>query len=250
MPKTGSASIAASLKKTGFHNVFHVHKLDPNEKYPFSYSQKLTAFLTEKINNNNIKFKLITCVRDPIARNISDIFQILKVNQKFRENGLAFPSTFSSSHKFLKQGMNIKQIQDLFWNDYPYHDLPLFWLDENIKRNLGIDIFSREFPKDKGYLKISQDNIDLLIMKLELSDSLKEEQIAKFIENDNFKLIRTNITSQDKFSYSHLYNEFKKKIDIPLDYLEKMYSSKYVNHFYTDNEIELMRNYWLGAERI
>lgn len=213
-------------------------------------SQKLTAFLTEKINNNNIKFKLITCVRDPIARNISDIFQILKVNQKFLENGLAFPSTFSSSHKFLKQGMNIKQIQDLFWNDYPYHDLPLFWLDENIKRNLGIDIFSREFPKDKGYLKISQDNIDLLIMKLELSDSLKEEQIAKFIENDNFKLIRTNITSQDKFSYSHLYNEFKKKIDIPLDYLEKMYSSKYVNHFYTDNEIELMRNYWLGAERI
>ncbi|MGD1911142.1 MAG: putative capsular polysaccharide synthesis family protein [Rivularia sp. (in: cyanobacteria)] len=250
MPKTGSASIAASLKKIGFHNVFHIHKLDPNDNYPFKYSQKLSALLNHKVNNTNTKFKVITCVRDPIARNVSDLFQILKMGQKFHCNGLVYPLTFPSSEKFLKQNMELDEIRELFLKNYPYHDLPLSWLDEHINKNLGIDLFSYNFPKDKGYLRIYKDNIELLVLKLESSDAIKEEQISEFVGNNRFKLIKTNVTSDDTYDYSRLYNEFKKNLHIPLDYLEKMYSSKFVNHFYSEQEVEFMRSYWLREKMI
>ena len=244
MPKTGSASITYSLNKIGLQNIFHIHNLNPNAKYPFAYSKKLSSLLTNKINNKNTKIKVITGVRDPIARNISDVFQILKVSQKFQRHGLIFPFTFSAADKFLNKNMNMEQIQELFFENYPYHDLPLTWFDEHIKRNLDIDIFSYDFPKDKGYLKIAKENIELLILKLENNSLLKEEQISRFIENNKFKLIWTNITSEDDFSYSDFYGDFKQTVTISSGYLEKMYDSKFVRHFYSLQEIESMKSFW------
>ena len=245
MPKTGSASITASLKKIGFHNVFHIHKLDPHDSYHFKYSKKISGLLSHKINNSNKIFKVITCVRDPIARNVSDLFQILKIGQKFYSNGLTFPFEFPSSEKFFKQNMDLDEIHELFIKYYPYHELPLVWLDQHIYKNLGIDLFSYEFPKDKGYLKICQDNIELLVLKLEASDLIKEKQISQFVKQDKFKLIKTNVTSEDEYDYCRLYSKFKKNICIPKNYIDKMYNSRFINHFYSEDEINAMKSYWL-----
>lgn len=245
MPKTGSASIAASLKAVGLKNVFHVHKLAPNDTYPFEYSRKLSKLISEQVTDGK-QIKFITCVRDPIARNISDLFQMFKVSQKFRAQGLSFPFTSISAENFDNTQMTVEEIRDLFLSEYPHHDLPLFWLDKQIRENLGIDIYDYPFPRQKGYIHISEGAIDLLVLKLEADDALIESEIARFVDMPDFKLLRTNITSQDRFSYNSLYKEFRKTASIPEEYIERMYDSRLVKHFYAEEEVESMRAMWLS----
>ncbi len=77
--------------------------------------------------------------------------------------------------------------------------------------------------------------MDLLILKLETSDGVKEKAIADFLGLKEFKLVRTNVGKNK--NYRDIYKEFKQNLKLPLSYVEKMCSSKYFNHFYKEEEI-------------
>jgi len=85
------------------------------------------------------------------------------------------------------------------------------------------------FRKNRDCLRINEDNVDLLILKLETSDSVKENAIADFLGLKEFKLVRTNV-GENK-NYRVMYKEFKQNLKLPLSYIEKMCISKYFNHF-------------------
>ncbi|WP_044034942.1 putative capsular polysaccharide synthesis family protein, partial [Microcystis aeruginosa] len=57
-----------------------------------------------------------------------------------------------------------------------------------------------------------------------------------------FKLVRTNV-GEDK-NYRDMYKEFKQNLKLPLSYVEEMCSSKYFNHFYTEEEIRKVYSRW------
>lgn len=40
----------------------------------------------------------------------------------------------------------------------------------------------------------------------------------------------------------------KKQIDIPQDYIDQIYNSKYMQYFYTDMEQSTFRVHWLGKK--
>lgn len=129
----------------------------------------------------------------------------------------------------------------IFINFYP-HSIPLDWFNIRYSPFLGIDVYEYPFPKEQGYLIINKDNLDLLILKLETSDSVKEKAIANFLGLEEFKLVKTNV-GEDK-NYRDMYIEFKQNIKLPLSYAEDMCSSKYFNHFYTEEEIKKVYSRW------
>jgi hypothetical protein len=241
MGKVGSSSVMKSLKKA-ILPLFHAHFLLKNADNRSFYNPNVYEILELKLGRekqvrrgeflyNKIivpkkQVKIISLTREPIGRNVAAFFQNFE-----RETG----------KKYEQSNFTPQELRDIFINFFP-HSIPLDWFDNYFKPFLGIDVYEYPFPKEQGYLRINKDNVDLLILKLETSDSVKEKAIAEFLGLKEFKLVRTNV-GEDK-NYRDMYKEFKQNLKLPLSYVEEMCSSKYFNHFYTEEEIRKVYSRW------
>ena len=236
MGKVGSTSVKESLTSCGVGSVYQVHRLYPEniegvrqdhlKRKSEPPDESVGMLLYYHVVKKRKKCKFITLVREPIGRNISAFFENFK---------------FFTGMSFSDQVFSIIELTNIFLNNYR-HSVPLTWFDEEMKRSLDIDVYEYEFPKEDGYLYINEHPFELLIIKCEMVDSIKERVISDFLSIDNFSLNRANI-AQDK-NYSESYQRFKNRINLPTSYIEMMCDSKYMKHFYGYSEIESIRSQW------
>ena len=140
---------------------------------------------------NDKKWKIITFVRDPIAKNVSDFFQNLS-NPFFHRNGTI-------------EKKKVDELIQHFLNNF-HHRWVLHWLDQNINDVFGIDVFSQPFPKEKGYQIFKTNNIEILIIRTEDINSKIKDAIAEFMNLQDFNVIETNIGNRK--NYARKYKEF------------------------------------------
>ena len=228
MGKVGSRSIVDSLEKYYPGVVLHGHlvrKMDWQAQY-----------ILEWVHHGN-PLKIISPVRDPISRNISAFFHFIEGRIGHASDRSNLPITklveLFISNDSTNEDDNNKAMMA--------HNLPLDWFDNNIKNHFGIDVFSTPFPSSK-FATYSYNNTELLVLRIDIADKKKEELIQNFIDFPSFKLKNTNIGASK--GYSSKYKEFKNNAKLPEDYLDKMCKSKYFSHFYTDVEINTIRNQW------
>ena len=236
MGKVGSKSVAASLRRTLRQPVFHVHRMNPAniKNVRAAYLKKELKppnestgyFLHKVVNRNRRKSKIITLVREPIGRNISAFF----------ENYHTFTDI-----DYTGSNVSLPDLIQLFITSYN-HDVPLRWFDIEMKSVTGIDVFNFPFPKKTGYQVISESTHQLLILKLEAPDEVKEKAISEFLNISDFRLLRRNVGSNK--DYATTYSRFKNAIDLPKSYLDKMLTSKFTTHFYSEDEIVKIRKRW------
>ena len=244
MGKVGSISVYKSLEKKAILPLFHFHDLFKNDDSRSfchfkdygtlelkqtildKYKVKKGAFLYNKIIVPKKQVKIISLTREPIGRNIAAFFQNFE-----RMTG----------KKYELSNFSCQDLMDKFIKFYP-HSVPLEWFDNQFKSLLGIDVYEYPFPKEEGYLRIIKDNVDLLIIKLETSDSVKEKAIKEFLGLKEFKLVRANVGEEK--NYQDMYKEFKQNIKLPQSLVDEMCGSKYFNHFYTDVEISKVYSRW------
>lgn len=242
MGKVASTSIFQSLKQAGIKPVFHTHIMFPspesreyfdersiqipNIKFSRILLKKKGAFLYNSLIAKNKNLKIISLTREPIAWNISYFFHNFETETGKKPDESQFTT---------------QELVDIFLKYFP-HSRPLDWFDDQLKTYLKIDVYGYPFPKDSGVLTIHKDNVDLLLLKLETTDRVKEKAIAEFLGLKEFRLVRTNV-GEDK-NYRDMYKEFKQSLKLPLSYVEEMCSSKYFNHFYTEEEIKKVYSRW------
>lgn len=236
MGKVGSSSISRSLRKQLAGPVFHVHRMNADNIRNFYDIHKrkdrhppdeTVGLLLNRHLTNKKPAKIISLVREPIERNISAFFQ----NHEWFVG------------KRLDQDPNdIDTLSNIFFTAYD-HSVPLTWFDIEMKPVVGIDVYRYPFPFEKGYMIIKHPPYELLIIKLEVEDSIKEEAVKKFLKLDDFRLSSHNV-GDDK-EYALIYNEFKTRINIPDDYLERMCNARFTRHFYSAEEITAIREKWI-----
>lgn len=73
-------------------------------------------------------------------------------------------------------------------------------------------------------------------------DRVAEEAFTNFFDISKFELTNRNVGNEKL--YSNLYNSIKKNIVFPKNYLDEMYQSKYAKHFFSDEELKLIRIKW------
>lgn len=219
---------------------------------------ELKKKIIEKIKNKE-QIKMITLVREPIAKDIGHFFHKISIDDKdigwiikgimeknFQQSFLNFLSIVSpfdfTVNKNKEQYKNImishidyignKNTKGALWG----------WYEEELKNNFGIDILKSDFDKEKGYGYMKCGNIELLILKLERINWL-ENVIGKFVGIDGLKLVNSN---QAKFkSYKYAYRQFYNEVEIPSQYLDFCYKgNEYMNHFYTDDECRNLYEKW------
>ena len=132
-------------------------------------------------------------------------------------------------------------VLDFFIKNF-IHDDPLVWFDVELKQFTNIDVFEETFPHDKGYKIFENEDFIILVIRLESLNKSISEAMNFFLGIKDFNLINENISSEKE--YAELYNKVKKKIKLPEAYIEKMYSSKMAQHFYTSSEIEVFKKKW------
>lgn len=127
------------------------------------YNIKYNRLLRRKIDNcKNVKWKIITLVREPIAKEISTLFQ---VGAKVNRNLIDETGEFDVS-------LVLKYFNDRFDKFDESIDNANLWFDKEIRRVFNVDVYEYPFDQEKGYTMIHEKNIDLLILRLENLDNI------------------------------------------------------------------------------
>lgn len=150
--------------------------------------------------------KVISLTRDIVARNISNFFQNL--NNKSRP-WYTLPG---------------QDLTEAFYKiDIKHHLAPQHWFDNQIKKFLNVDIYEHKIDK---HIQIKK----LLVMRVE---NLDFSVVSKFM-GAKLKVVNTNLSENKGYR-----DQYKKFLETPIreDYLNLMYSCKYMRHFYSSEEI-------------
>lgn len=260
MGKVGSTSILHSLQAIdSIPAVFQVHTLsdkginEMENRYwgntptiirrsllPETTHVYVSHSLKSRLSKNpDSKWKIITLVRDPIARNVSEFFYSVDTTK----NDPHIPDFYA---RYRSGNINVSELIDRFLERFSEgsdeYTVPLNWFDREFPNVIGFDIYSIEFPRQKGFNIIHSDKYDILILKLEWLKTCFSKAFHEFLGLQNFDLVTKNTASQK--AYYPIYKKFLQEVDLPYQYVSRIYNSKYVQHFYTAREIEKFVKRW------
>lgn len=211
--KVGSRSLYWSIKNYGKY-VLHSHGLNGAEYE----GDTLKNLLEQK------SAKVISIVRDPVARRISEMWEnIHNINRYSAE-------------------VDFAEIERFYFED-GFEDFEFNWFHEELENVLGINVYNYPFCKEKGYSIIKQNNIELLLMKVEKLNLL-ETVVGNFLGISDFRLESRNISNQKRYRFA--YQKYIDEFILPEEKLKQIYfESQYMKFFYTKEEINGFYEKWL-----
>lgn len=252
MGKVGSSSVYETIKtKKRDWLVYHVHFLAPdnlvevgryhwqtgNLKALFSLVKNFAIyFLSRYLIKHNRPVYIVSLVREPVARDISDIFQNQRIHQDI----------FSGNDEEEIQYKIERKVLEMFAG-YDYaKDHACTWYDKELKAAFGIDVFSIKFDTEAGYQIIERNGVDLLLLRLEdLEDNLVFA-LNKMFGCDCFGCsdVRNANLSESKSS-AQLYKKVRNNTRLSMSVLDHIYSSRYFVHFYGKDGARKFIGKWL-----
>lgn len=259
MGKVGSTSVDFTLKKSGFpHPVYHVHQLHPDgiartvhdtreslertlrnraldshtrvinclylRLVLREYEQNLVLYNEIRANFDRIPWHIITLVRDPVMREISDFFFSLHL----------YPALLTLSGEPLRQECLRTLADDLRKKFRAPSPWVLSWFDSELGRVFDIDVYSFPFDLQKGYSILEAGNTRVLVLKLERLSECFSEAMERFLKIRDLGLINQNTARQKH--YYETYRHVLDSISLDADLCRSIYQSKYCRHFYSEEE--------------
>lgn len=211
--KVGSKSIRDALEDRGKYTL-HVHS--------FNICGYRGEDIRRILQKNHAK--IITMVREPVARSISDLW----------ENILNFKRCSD-----VKADFDTIEKQEFYnWANYEFE-----WFDKELKSILGIDIYEYEFDPNQGYTIIEEDGLSILVLKTEKLNQL-QEVIGQFVGDSEFKL-KNRVNDGSKKQYRYAYNKYKEQFKIAREVIDGWYdNNKKVDHFYSMEEKKYYLQKW------
>lgn len=240
MGKVGSTAIQEILSTKGIW-VLHIHSLNrdvllTNKRMWEETGRSIPPNVIHGLELESVlhelqsQLKVITLVRDPIARDVSVFFQnaflIRPWERKFKYGDLE-----AARSAFLQRANS---------------NFTLNWFDAEMKRFLNIDVYASEFNFSLGHHFYQSGNVRLLLLKHESEDSKKLDALRHFFGMNFVKIPKANVSAQK--DYGDFYQAFLKWVSFPEDYVKNIYQSKYAKQFYSDLERKQLIERWVGKE--
>ncbi|MFX0070554.1 MAG: putative capsular polysaccharide synthesis family protein [Candidatus Hermodarchaeota archaeon] len=239
--KVGSTTVYKSLKNARLRNpVYHLHFLSDEgiksaEEYHLGLERpvipnhiRLSKLLRKKMDKTKgVKWKIITLVRDPIGRDISNLFESI---EHF------YPNLVNESGN-VKINEAIEFLLEMFSDFDESTDYTARWFDTEINAFFDIDVYTYPFNHQKGFTIIRDKNVEIVIIRLEDLNRNFNEALTQFLNLDKpIEMCKAGI--REEAVHAAAYKHIREEITIPRSVCNKIYSSKYARHFYDDN----MRN--------
>ncbi|MBU1642566.1 putative capsular polysaccharide synthesis family protein [bacterium] len=222
MGKVGSTTIENSIPESlHLHTLYQnspcwIHQKMRRPGFVGQFVIKVGDFIKRTAIKRRKKVKIVTMVREPVSRNISMFFQNLPY----------WYVHYVNTSKFDIREGGIEFLKDVFDESYD-HQYQFQWFDKEIKRLTGIDIFTKNYDPQKGYLKIVKGKYELFLFRLEDMEKALPA-LTEFTGND-IALEEKNLGSQKW--YACLYSDLKKIILNDENYREKMVNTEFAKFF-------------------
>lgn len=226
MGKCASTTVSEKLKILNY-DVFHIHQIcHINHRLDLNFLLK--------------KSLVISMTRELIGRNISWFFQRMNINN------VSYSECYVGNEDQVLN-MSIDDLKHHFYYKLPskVHFDSLNWFDENFKKNLNFDVYDYNFNIEKGF-SVYDDRI--LIIRFEDMKRVGEKAIADFIKLDNFNFVEDKNVGFKKW-YREKYIAFLKE-PVPEWYVNMMYETKFMRHFYSKEEILFFKKKYLNISNL
>jgi hypothetical protein len=244
MGKVGSSTIYASLGEAlPDAPLFHIHMLTEEmlkkgELYQksqqkgnkaFEFNRCLREAFLDSLESGR-HWRIVSIVREPVARNLSAFFQNLD---------LYYPELTNRGNALGE--IPVDDLIEKFLQEFD-HDRPMEWFDSEIRGLLGLDVFAEPFSCEDGYRIYRRDRFDLLLIRMEDINRIGASALSSFLDMPEFQLVNRNVGAEK--DYADSYRKVKSRIVFPARYLDKIHGSKYARHFYTEQELLVFRRRW------
>ena len=229
MGKVGSRAIDLGLEHANV-KAWHIHTLDPaliqwhlnrsheRENLPPGHVCTSMYLMQRKLRDP----VYISCVRDPVARNLSAFFQNLP-------DYVADPASADPQY-----------VLDRFIEEYK-HDIPLTWFDREWKAYLGIDIYAEPPAHDEKMLR----GANWIVLKPEANPAFKSELFSE-LAGRPVKI--TLVNEGEKKEHAALYTGIKQRARMKPDLADRIYDSPFVRQFWSPAERERMHRQWTETD--
>ena len=263
MGKVASSSVAKSLNAANLGlQIYHTHFLRPEmtEKYEKRRREYLGTkregrllhiwqyrYLYQRLQHDlksGKRWRVITLIRDPIARNISDFFENMEITPTASTRQRKF-SSIEYDFDIVVKDNDFTELIGLFLEKFP-HDYPANFLDYEIEGVFNVDLYESDFPADKGFKIYRGNQADVLLLRVENLTDCFTVALKEFLNIENLTLSNnTNIGS--KKAYAETYRLFIESISFSESYIDRIYSTNFIKHFYTSTEINQFKARWLNT---
>lgn len=240
MAKVGSSAIVEELTRHHLP-VFHVHRMNPEhvtalreqrrrlgwEVGPIPPNDELGMRLNRDILQRGRTAKIVTIVREPIARNLSSYFEHLDAIWHTRD-----------AHESIPIGDLCRGFLERFT-----HSEPLTWFDDELRPVTGVDVYAHPFPDERV---IRTERIAVLILKAEDGNEAKSAALSDFLGVDI--VVRRSNETRSK-SKGDAFLRFRQALRLSREYVEEMSGARYTRHFYSASERQQFARLYLGDDR-
>lgn len=222
MGKVGSGSITRIIHDSG-EKPLHGHWIA--HAWPKGEFQTPKPKIVKEFDQLH-PMKVVTPIREPVARNISAFFQ--------------------NMGKYCKDSRNVpvEKLQAILLEEYNIH-YPDQWFELELMKVFKLDPFKEKFDYQKGYKTYQAGKHKFLILRLEDADRVVPGALKKFLGINGVKMIRRHIRVERTQYVGQQYKEFL-RLPFPEEFLDRCYNLKYAQHFYTEEERYLYKLKWLG----
>jgi hypothetical protein len=120
--------------------------------------------------------------------------------------------------------------------------MPSFWFDRELKATMGIDVLDTPFPIETGYGVYHGYDSDVVLIRTDMLSKVALEAIAILTGIQPTTLIEQNVRTRS--SEGELYRSLVKTMSIPRPLVRQFYRQPWLDHFYSEAEIENMIEKW------
>jgi len=222
-PKVGSTSIVSSFRIFGIAKIDIIHIHDEEMLRILANIRDIT--IKEIILFNKYLGKdvyVINVFRSPIERKISTFFEKIGCYH------------FNVDDNIVNR-YNIVKVINRFNSIFPWIGNGDHFIDK-----YGIKI-PESFDYNNKYVLVVENNIKYI--SLRLKDSNEWGRILTNIFGFNIRIIKDYESSNKPIK--DLYNSFKNNYKIPINLLDEIKNDKYLNYYYSKDELNKYYNEWL-----
>ncbi|MFI3231173.1 MAG: putative capsular polysaccharide synthesis family protein [bacterium] len=214
--KTGNTTLTATFEKNNIDYFYARHRVE--------------VLNYDAFKKYGSKIKIILGIREPISWNLSIMYQI---NADSRVS--------ADLLKFVKEALSKPVFEGVDFEDLKTMEkfIPKF-------NDEFLNLMAYPFDKERGFSIIKDDNIEVFVYTLEKMNNIAKplsDWVCEGNGNTPFeKWERANL-AEDKWIAPN-YKQAQKELKFSREYFEKCYSYPYVNHFYSEQDLQAFKQKW------
>jgi hypothetical protein len=251
--RSGSVALLHSLQAHGLFAI-GAHYLSP-EKLSQQGQSGSARWASKHVLSKGKSAQVISMVRSPIENMLSTF-----AREYYGERNAEQASAGSSQ---TADELSQEFCQSFLASNKYRHVLD--WFEDEFQQALGIDIYQHQFDQQRRFSRFREQCYDVLILGTELEDGDKAEIVADFVGLPQLAISNTALAAQTSASrrqsklppgkpggqaaYAQKYQTLLQHVTIPDQYLDDILESRYVKHFFSEQQRETIRSKYCDPAR-